>query len=137
MAVDIAAGLACCHYMRGITTTTTINSINDNDHAVYYFSRHSYMYSTPTDFPQVTRFYMYTYLQSYNLIKILTSSIAGNYMILLLSPDSNLNILTIRILNSYVVSDLAGILPTYTDLAMYVLTTITFVAVKIFSYRIG
>ena len=96
------------------------------------------MYSTPTDFPQVSRFYMYTYLQSYNLIKILTSSIAGNYMrILLQSPDSNLNILTIRILNSYVVSDLAGILPTYTDLAMYVLTTITFVAVKIFSYRIG
>ena len=67
-----------------------------------------------------------TYLQSYNLIKILTSGIAGNYMILLLSPDSNLNILTIRILNSYVVSDLAGILPTYTDVAMYVLTTITF-----------
>ena len=89
------------------------------------------------DFPQVARFYMYTYLQSYNLIKILTSSIAGNYMISLLSPDSNLNILTIRILNSYVVSDLAGILPTYSDVAMYVLTTMTFVAVKIFSHRIG
>ena len=58
---------------------------------INHFSRHSYMYSTPTDFPQVMRFYMYAYLQSYNLIKILTFSIAGNYMILLLSPDSNLD----------------------------------------------